>query len=121
MDLGVVDPAIMYEAIGLASRFMNHDDRQLLQNKYINEIPFSALEGQALREAIIKLKNSSYTQLNKQQNNEMYQDKNIRPTYLLMTVNELFEMALEEKHHQDMTRNYENGNGYDEEQDEYEL
>ena len=121
LELGVVDPAIMYEAIGLASRFMNHDDRQLLQNKYINGIPLSALEGQALREAIIKLKNSSYTQLNKQQNNEMYQDKNIRPTYLLMTVNELFEMVLEEKHHQDTTRNYENGNGYDEEQDEYEL
>lgn len=97
LDLGVVDAAIMYEAIGLASRILNYDNRQNMQNKYINETPFSALEGQALREAIIKLKNSSYTQLNRQQNNETHQDGDSKPSYLLITVNELLEMALKEK------------------------
>ena len=121
LDLGVVDPAIMYEAIGLASKILNYDDSQHMQNKYINEIPFSAHEGQALREAIIKLKNSSYTRLNRQQNNEINQNRDGKPPYLLMTVNKLLEMALNEKYQQDMAPQYEYENEYDEEQDDWEL
>lgn len=121
LDLGVIDPAIMYEAIGLASRLLNYNDRQDMQNKYINKTPFSALEGQALREAIIKLKNSSYTQFNRQQNNETHQDGDSKPSYLLITVNELLEMALKEKYQQDMAQQYENECEYDEEQDSWEL
>ena len=119
--MGVIDPAIMYEAIGLASRLLNYNDRQDMQNKYINKTPFSALEGQALREAIIKLKNSSYTQFNRQQNNETHQDVDSKPSYLLITVNELLEMALKEKYQQDMAQQYENECEYDEEQDSWEL
>jgi hypothetical protein len=125
LELGVDDPSIMYEAIGLAARMLNYNDRQQLQNKYINERPFSALEGQALREAIIKLKNSSYNQRNLKQNNEIIEHSNNKAPYLLMTVNELLELALQDKYQQDMLQEYGHGyeseNEYGEEQDEWEL
>lgn len=117
----MVDSAIMYEAIGLASRLLKHDDRQQIENKYINHIPLSALEGQALREAVIKLKNSSYISLNRQDNNDIHQNRDSKPANLLITVNEMLEMAVKEKYQQNMVPRYEEENEYDEEQDDWEL
>lgn len=124
LDVGVTDPAVMYAAVGLASKILNLDDRQYLQNKYFNKEPLSALEGQAFREAIIKLKNSSHMDwILKANAQEGHGTGNSKQPYLLMSVNELLEIALKEKYHDEMTWQNENsyGNGYDEEQDEYEL
>ena len=121
LDLGLTDPAIMYEAVALASSLLNYNDRQYLQNKYLQETPLSALEGRALREAIIRLKGSSRTPLNRHQSNQASEEEKSKPSYLLATIEELLESALHEKMKQNQTTGFENDYENEMDEDEWEL
>ena len=87
-------PAVMYDAIRIASEFLGHDDRSELQGKYLHGEQLSALEGDALKHAIQELKKGGrYTP-----NNADFNTSNgTKPPYLLMSIALTLEAYLEEK------------------------
>ena len=119
-ELGFMNPEIMFEAVRLASDLLNDQGQNDLQNKYLNDIPLSALEGRALKEAIIKLKGSSRKPLNKAHEGDSYGNRSSQP-YLLLSIGELLETILNEKKQKTHNQEFELRNEYDEEQDEWEL
>jgi hypothetical protein len=88
------NPAVMYDAIRIASEFLGRDYRSELQGKYLRGERLSALEGEALKHAIHELKKGGRYRANKTISNDSNAD---RPSYLLITIASTLEAYLEEK------------------------
>ena len=88
------NPRLMYEAVQLASDLLDYEDKSDLERKYLNRIPLEALEGEALKKAIIELKKGGGFIPNKTVPDN---PKSKKHPYLLMTIETALEVLLEEK------------------------
>jgi len=118
---GISDPMVMYYAVELAEKLLGCGENEL-RDKWIKHSELSALEGQALKEAIIQYKKGSGANWDGQQKNN---NNSKQQTYLLITINELLDMKHRERFQQETERAYgsEFVNGIEscEDEDEYEL
>lgn len=90
----VNNPTVMYDAIRIASELLGRDDRSQLQSKYLHGVQFSALEGDALKDAIHELKKGGRYKGNKSESNV---SKGNKQPYLLMTIATTLDAYLLEK------------------------
>ena len=95
------NPAVMYDAIRIASEFLGRDDRSELQDKYLHGEQLSALEGDALKHAIHEMKKGGPYTANKTISHVSNADK---PPYLLMTIASTLEAYLEDKGREEQYR-----------------
>lgn len=87
------NPMMMYQAVGLASDLLGREDRNELGDKYLHGKQLSALEGEALKEAISELmKGGAYKGNNSQQKNNSQN----RVPYFLMTIADTLESMVED-------------------------
>ena len=95
------NPMTMYQAVGLASDLLGREDRSELGDKYLHGKQLSALEGEALKEAISELmKGGGYKGNNSQQN----KNDQSRVRYFLMTIADTLESIVEDRNR---TKQYE--------------
>ena len=88
------NPVLMYEAVKLASGILGRNDTRDLQDKYIQGKSLSALEGDALKNAIHEIKKGGRYAPNRTKAED---SKLSGEPYLLLTIATTLELLLEEK------------------------